>query len=77
MVTPWKPWKNDMIPRCAAESKRIWQPRQESDRNYTHAPEETSNCHSGRAHEDYEVDETSETESTEPADQGEKEEEQN
>ena len=77
MVTPWQPWKHDMIPRCAAENKRIWLPRQERDRNYTYAPEGTSNSHSGRAHEDYEVDETSETESTEPEDRGEKEEDQN
>ena len=77
MVTPWKPWKNDMIPRCAAENKRIWLPSQERDLNYTYAPEGTSNCHSGRAQEDYEADETSETESTEPADRGEEEEERN
>jgi hypothetical protein len=77
MVTPWLPWKNGMIPHSAAESRRIWQPRQESDRNHTHAPEVTSNCHPGRAHEEDEVDETSESESIEPEVRGEKEEDQN
>jgi hypothetical protein len=66
-----------MIPRCEAHNKRIWQPRQERERNYTHAPEETSNCHPGRAYENEEEDETGGTESTETAEQEGEEEDQN
>jgi hypothetical protein len=77
MVTPWLPWKNGMIAHCAAESRSIWQPRQENDRYQRHAPEVTSNCHPGRTHEEDEAEETSESESTEPGVRGEKEEDQN
>jgi hypothetical protein len=66
-----------MIPRCGEYNKSIWQPRQEREWNYTHTPEETSNCHPGRADEDEEEDETGGTESTETAEQEGEEEELN
>jgi hypothetical protein len=77
MTSPWQPWKQNMIPRCEVYNKRIWQPRQEREWNHTHAPEETSNCHPGRAYENEEEDETGGTESTETAEQEGEEEDQN
>ena len=75
MVSPWLPWKDGMIAHCAAESRSIWQPRQENDRYQRHAPEVTSNCHQVEACGGDEEKETSESESTEPGVRGEKEEE--
>jgi hypothetical protein len=66
------PWKNSMIAHCAAESRSIWQPRQENDRYQRHAPEVTSNCHPEGACKEDEEKETSESESTEHGVWGEK-----
>ena len=65
-----------MIPRCsAAESRSIWQPRQETDRYQRHAPEVTSNCLQEEACGEDEEKETFEPEPTEPDVEGEEEEE--